>query len=208
MNSRLPKIIILGAVLVLGVITCINPIYPNEQILQHLGTIILLLIPINDLRSNKLTVPTFACVCLFIMIHIVGARYIYSYVPYNNWLNTIFHIDINEIFATKRNHYDRFVHLFFGILAFPYLFELIWKKENLSKFFKLLIVWTFIQTFSVFYELFEWSLTIVMSENAADNYNGQQGDMWDAQKDMALAMLGSAIVFIIYLFRKDKSKIT
>ena len=42
-----------------------------------------------------------------------------------------------------------------------------------------------IQTGSLIYELFEWLLTIVMTAEEADYYNGQQGDMWDAQKDMA-----------------------
>jgi putative membrane protein len=49
------------------------------------------------------------------------------------------------------------------------------------------------------YELFEWLLTVVMTSEEADYYNGQQGDMWDAQKDMALAMIGSSIVAVLYL---------
>ena len=56
-----------------------------------------------------------------------------------------------------------------------------------------------IQTGSMIYELFEWLLTIVMSSDAADSYNGQQGDMWDAQKDMALAMLGSTAMLLFYM---------
>ena len=38
-----------------------------------------------------------------------------------------------------------------------------------------------------------------MTSEEADYYNGQQGDMWDAQKDMALAMLGSTIMLVYYL---------
>ncbi len=44
-----------------------------------------------------------------------------------------------------------------------------------------------------------------MSSEAAENYNGQQGDMFDAQKDMALAMMGSNLLVVYYLFKKDKS---
>ena len=47
------------------------------------------------------------------------------------------------------------------------------------------------------YELFEWSLAITLSEEAAENYNGQQGDAWDAHKDMALASLGALTTMII-----------
>ena len=66
----------------------------------------------------------------------------------------------------------------------------------------LVIAWLFIQTFSMFYELFEWSLTVFMTENMAENYNGQQGDIWDAHKDMALAMLGSTISLFLFGFRQ------
>ena len=43
------------------------------------------------------------------------------------------------------------------------------------------------------YEIFEWLLTIGMNAEAADQYNGQQGDMFDAPKDMAMALLGSLV---------------
>lgn len=66
------------------------------------------------------------------------------------------------------------------------------------------MAWLFIQTGSMIYELFEWLLTVVMTSEEADYYNGQQGDMWDAQKDMALAMLGSTIMAILYLFKPNK----
>lgn len=55
------------------------------------------------------------------------------------------------------------------------------------------------------YELFEWLLTIVMTSEQADSYNGQQGDMWDAQKDMAWALLGSTIMALYYVC-KDRRK--
>jgi putative membrane protein len=55
------------------------------------------------------------------------------------------------------------------------------------------MAWLMIQTGSMMYELFEWLLTIIVSSEAANNYNGQQGDVWDAQKDMALALVGSTL---------------
>ena len=47
------------------------------------------------------------------------------------------------------------------------------------------------------YEIFEWLLTIVAAGETADRYNGQQGDIWDAQKDMALAALGAILVLLV-----------
>lgn len=46
---------------------------------------------------------------------------------------------------------------------------------------------------SALYELFEWGIAIGLAPGAAEAYNGQQGDQWDAQKDMALATLGGMV---------------
>ena len=55
----------------------------------------------------------------------------------------------------------------------------------------------FVLAFSMLYELVEWGLSIVMAGPDADAYNGQQGDIWDAQKDMAFALLGATVALII-----------
>jgi putative membrane protein len=47
-----------------------------------------------------------------------------------------------------------------------------------------------VMTSSAIYEIFEWTLTLFVSPEQAHRYNGQQGDPFDAQKDMALALLG------------------
>ncbi len=206
MNTKNLKISIIVFLILFSVFSCINPVFPNEQILQHIGTVLLLMLLIPDLKQGKLSITSFLCIASYIFIHIIGARYIYSYVPYNEWINTAFNIDINTFFNTSRNHYDRFVHLASGILAFPYLYEIFGRKIKTKKSIMILTVWAFIQTIGMLYELFEWLLTLVMSEEAANNYNGQQGDMWDAQKDMALALLGSTIMAFFYLLKREKNK--
>ena len=55
----------------------------------------------------------------------------------------------------------------------------------------MLAVLGWVLSISALYEIFEWLLTLVAAGETADRYNGQQGDMWDAQKDMALAALGA-----------------
>jgi len=47
--------------------------------------------------------------------------------------------------------------------------------------------------FSLVYELFEWGLTMVLSPSDAGAYNGEQGDLWDAHRDMSCALVGALI---------------
>jgi putative membrane protein len=203
-KSRLAKVIIFVVLLLIGIITCINPIYPNEQYLQHLGTIILLAILLKDLRNQTLTTFAFVFFSLFVLFHIIGARYIYSYVPYHKWISVILDGLSKESvpYLHERNSYDRFVHFVFGILVFPIIYEYLIHREPNNKAISIFYTWTIIQTISMFYEIFEWGLTLVLSAEAANDYNGQQGDLWDAQKDMFLTLIGSTLIALIYLIIK------
>lgn len=189
---------------VFTVITFINPVYPHEQLLQHAGTVLLFIPLIVDTVKDKMPLSAFLGILLFAILHVVGARYIYSYVPYKEWSVSLGIVDA-DFFQDPRNHYDRFVHFSFGVLLFPYLQYACKRWFNLKTIPAVFMAWLIIQTGSMVYELFEWLLTIVLSPEQADNYNGQQGDIWDAQKDMVLAMLGSTMMAFFYIFKKKES---
>lgn len=200
-DMKRTKILLFLLLLVITVITCIDPVYPHEQFLQHAGTVLLVIPLISDLYKNRMPMMTFTCLVLFTILHVIGARYFYSYVPYKEWFIDLGIVDA-DYFTDRRNHYDRFVHFSFGFLMFPYFLYLCkkWFKQSISA--AMLMAWLIIQTGSLIYELFEWSLTIIMTSEKADYYNGQQGDMWDAQKDMALALLGSSVMVVLYIVQR------
>ncbi|MCR4853851.1 MAG: DUF2238 domain-containing protein, partial [Prevotella sp.] len=111
-KTKLSLFVLLVAVLV---ITCINPIYPENQYLQHIGTLLLLIPLASDLKTNRMPLAAFLGLVCFTLLHVIGARYIYSYVPYKEWLTTIGCVG-PDFFQDPRNHYDRFVHFAFGVL--------------------------------------------------------------------------------------------
>ena len=191
------KLILIVALVVFTVATFINPVYPREQFLQHIGTVLILIPLVIDMMKDRMPMSAFVGILLFAVLHVIGARYIYSYVPYKDWSVSLGIVDA-DFFQDTRNHYDRFVHFCFGVLLFPYLQYACKKWFHLTTLSAIFMAWLLIQTGSMVYELFEWLLTIVMSPEQADNYNGQQGDLWDAQKDMVLAMLGSTIMAVYY----------
>ena len=187
------------------IITCVNPIYPHEQLLQHIGTALLFIPLITDVFKKTMPMSAFAGLACFTILHVIGARYIYSYVPYKELAVSLGLVDTG-FFQDPRNHYDRLVHFSFGVLLFPYLVYICKKWFKQQQLIAVFMAWLMIQTGSMIYELFEWLLTIVMTEDAADCYNGQQGDMWDAQKDMALALLGSTAMLFCYMLRYANTK--
>ena len=84
----------------------------GAQLLQHLPTVPALVVLAVAARRRWLTDPAMACVVAFVFLHVIGARWVYSAVPYEDWLAAI-----GTALETERNHYDRFVHFAFGGLA-------------------------------------------------------------------------------------------
>jgi putative membrane protein len=201
---RKRKIVIIVFFLCCFSLTIIKPLYAREMFLQHSATLLALLFMVWDIKYPKLSVSSFFMLALFMIFHAVGARWLYSMVPYELWFEFVFSWNPHDFFAWERNHYDRFVHFAFGFLLFFSFFDLFKNSRNISKRTAVLLAFLSIQTASMVYELFEWGLTFWLSPEDAENYNGQQGDMWDAQKDMALALLGSLISTVYVLMRKPK----
>ena len=181
-------------------------VYENKEVyLNNVGSLLIILIFIWDIFKNRLSRSGFYGLLTFGIFHAIGSCWLYSYVPYNEWMIDYFSWDMNAYFGWERNHYDRMVHFSFGLVLFPAVVDYFKHKIPLANKYVLLITFLGIQTFSMIYELFEWNLSIFLSDGLADSYNGQQGDIWDAQKDMCLAMFGSLISYV-YLAIKHKIK--
>lgn len=189
-------------------ITQVSPIYPREQTLQHIPTVIAVCFLAFDCRRHFLTWPAFCCVITFFWLHIFGARWIYSAVPYDEWLAGAFGFTLREVLGFQRNHYDRVVHFAFGWLFLIASASMLEKSISEKVWQRLFLSFCVVTALSGFYEVFEWFLTIVMSPHDADAYNGQQGDPWDAQKDIGIAMVGSlmAIPALLMIQRKQENR--
>ena len=138
----------------------------------------------TDLSYLAIAIPT---VLLFI-----GGHYTYSEVPWFNWLRDEFHL--------SRNHYDRVGHFAQGFFPAIFVRELLLRTSPLrpGKWLFFLVTCLCLSIAAV-YELAEWAVAI-LSGGKSTAFLGTQGDEWDAQWDMALA-LGGAIVSLLVFSR-------
>ena len=114
--------------------------------------------------------------------------------PYDAVARALTGHTISEAFGLARNHYDRLVHLAYGLLAVLPVSEALRAASRApTEAPRSYIAVESVLAVSLLYEVFEWLLTLTMKGAVADAYNGQQGDMWDAQKDMALAATGAIL---------------
>lgn len=170
--------------------------YPELALLQHIPTVAMVLAAPWLIRRWRLSTASVAALFAFWLLHTLGGRYIYSYVPYDDWARALTGGTLSGAFGWQRNHYDRLVHFAFGLLWTLPIREGLVRRHGIAPGLGLFVGFAVVGLGSALYEIFEWLLTVVLAGDTADYYNGQQGDLWDAQKDMALAQLGSVVAVI------------
>ncbi|WP_312086120.1 DUF2238 domain-containing protein [Acinetobacter variabilis] len=195
----------LGILLAAIIVASIQPLEMQSYLLHQTGTLFMIGMLIFCLYKIGLSFLSFNLYILFLFIHIVAAHYLYSYVPYNDWIQTLFGFDLNTLMGWSRNMFDRFVHLVFGLLLYPVFYRLfqVWLPQQ-KPFTIFLFVIQFVMATSLIYEWIEWLIAIGLSPEQAESYNGQQGDMWDDHKDILLATVGAMFTGGLMLIPANK----
>ena len=197
--------LLLGFLAIAIIISSIQPLELSSYILHQIGTVLMLIALFICFKKIGLSFYSFTLYLGFLLIHIVGAHYLYSYVPYNEWFIQYFDFDMNETFGWSRNMYDRLVHIAYGVLLYPFFYRLfqVW-LPTLKPWVLFLLIIQFVMASSLIYEWIEWWIAMGLSPEDAENYNGQQGDIWDAHQDMLLATIGAIISGVICLMKTSK----
>ncbi len=185
-------------------VASIQPLEFSSYLLHQLGTLLFVIGLLVPTMKGWVSTVSFAGAILFLLLHVLGAHYLYSYVPYNDWLISLFGWDLNASMGWSRNMYDRLVHLMYGVLLYPFFFDVMRRcfAQAGQRALALLVI-QFVMASSVVYEFIEWWIALGMSPEDAENYNGQQGDIWDAHADMAWATVGSMLSAVLLSCKKS-----
>lgn len=183
-----------GLLLLMIILASVEPLHFSSYALHQVGTLISIAFLLYLTVKIRLTDRAFISATIFLLIHIIGARYLYSYVPYSEWTEQIFGFSLNNVMGWQRNMYDRLVHFCYGLCLFAMFCQIIEHYfKQISKKQLVLLAFMLNMATSLMYEWLEWLIAVMLSPEQAEAYNGQQGDMWDAHKDMLLALMGSVL---------------
>lgn len=140
----------------------------------------------------RLTPVVYTLLWIHAVILMVGGKYTYAEVPLGFWLQ--------DTFGFARNHYDRIGHFAQGFIPAMLAREILIRKSPLrgSRWLPFVVV-SICLAFSAFYELIEF-WTALVAGGGAEAFLGTQGDVWDTQWDMQMALVG-AIVALVALSR-------
>ena len=140
-------------------------------------------------------------VCWLMWLHaivlLVGGHYTYAEVPLFDWIRDVFHL--------ARNHYDRLGHFMQGFVPAMISREVLLRRKVLCRGgWSFFIVVSICLAISASYELIEWAAAI-LTGTKAHAFLGSQGDVWDTQWDMALALLGAILALSLLGKLHDRS---
>jgi putative membrane protein len=140
----------------------------------------------------RFTPLVYTLIALHAIILMVGGKYTYAEVPFGFWMK--------ETFGFARNHYDRIGHFAQGFIPAMAAREILIRRSPLrASGWLTFFVICFCLALSAFYELIEFWTALATGE-AAEAFLGTQGDPWDTQWDMMLALIG-AITALVLLSR-------
>jgi putative membrane protein len=192
------KLVIIVCMALLVPVSFIGARYPQELVLQHIPTLVALAILATFTLATPMSSLSFVCVVGFLGLHVIGARWIYSFVPYDDWSIALTGRGLSERFGWERNHYDRLVHFGFGVFGVPPASEALQRLAAIRPLGSAVLAVAVVVALGALYEIAEWQIAMTFSPEFAESYNGQQGDIWDAQKDQAMALIGALISLVIF----------
>ncbi|MET0785154.1 MAG: DUF2238 domain-containing protein [Paenisporosarcina sp.] len=164
--------------------------------------IVILIIVISTYHKFRLTTLSYTIIAILSILMFIGGHYTYSEVPLFNWLQ--------DIYDLQRNHYDRFGHFLKGLSAIVVM-EILIRKMQLKRGPWLSgITISIVLSMAALYEIIEWlSTKLPFGQKEKEDFLGMQGDKWDAQWDMSLALIGAIIALLIFssLHKKQLEKL-
>ena len=148
-----------------------------------------LIILLATYRRFRFTTLCYTLIALHICVLCVGGHYTYARVPLFDWLR--------PLFSWQRNNYDRLGHFMQGFVPAIIAREVIIRFGILARrnWLPFLVV-SICLAISALYELIEW-WTALLSGGAANDFLGSQGDVWDTQSDMCVALVGATCAVIL-----------
>jgi putative membrane protein len=178
-------------------ILAVDPHDRKDWLLENALVVVFVGFLFVSYRRLTLSRISYFLIFVFLSLHLIGAHYTYSEVPYDRWLEALTGHSLNQWLGWERNNFDRVVHFSYGLLlAYP-MREVFLRVVTLRGFWGYFFPLDMTMSTSMIYELIEWGAAALFGGDLGQAFLGTQGDVWDAHKDMALASSGALIAMLI-----------
>lgn len=198
MSVQRPRALV-AASIVLVALLALSGARPYDRITWMLEVFpVVLALPILWATYRRFPLTTLVYVCIFVhaLVLMTGGTYTYARVPLG------FHIA--DILNLTRNPYDRIGHFFQGFVPALVAREILIRGQSVRgrKMLSFIVI-CIVLAISATYEIFEWTAALLLGQGA-DEFLGTQGDSWDTQSDMLLALIGAVTALLVLSRAHDR----
>lgn len=187
---RYPRLVFgcaLGVLLAL-IVSVIQPYDLTTWFMEVAPILIVAPVLVATYKRFPLSTLSYVLLCVFALIMIGGGHYTYARVPLGFW--------IKDMLGTQRNPYDKLGHFMQGVVPALLAREILLRQRWVSgKRVAAVCAVAFALAISASYELVEWWSALALG-SGADDFLGTQGDPWDTQSDMFMALIGASVAMI------------
>lgn len=180
---------LLAIVVVALIASGIAPTDRLTWLMEVAPVLIALPLMIATRRSYPLTLLLTVLITIHALVLIGGGAYTYAHVPFGFWLQ--------DILGTLRNPYDKIGHFMQGFVPAMVAREILLRGDfvrgrRMTAFLCVCVA----MAISACYELIEWAAAVALGQGA-DEFLGTQGDVWDTQSDMFMALIGASTALLL-----------
>ena len=188
--SQRELIVLLILYLVGFTLLAIDPHDRADWALENFFPISQLIAVIIAYRYYKFTRISYYMIFFYLFVQSWGGHFTYAEAAPFNWLRDEFHL--------ARNHYDRVAHFMLGFLLGLPIREILMQFISASRRWINFLTASLVLAIGAFYEFIEWWVAVLVTPNLGDKFLGTQGDIWDTQWDMFLALVGAVLTIAIF----------
>jgi putative membrane protein len=193
-----PQAFLLASVALVALLALsgVQPYDRTTWILEVLPVMIALPVLWASYRRFPLTTLLYVCIFIHALVLMIGGAYTYARVPLG------FHLA--DLFDLSRNPYDKIGHFFQGFVPALVAREILIRGRFVrGKKMLAFIVICVVLALSATYELLEWAAAVALGQGA-DEFLGTQGDPWDTQSDIFLALIGAVVALLLFTRIHDR----
>lgn len=177
----------------------ISPVDRTQWLIENILPVVIVIALALTYKKFTFSNSSYLWIFIFLCIHNYAAHFTYQQTPFDVWLKSAFH--------TQRSYFDRVVHFLFGFMWIYPVREILIRAAKLRGFWTYIIPVACVFSLSSTFEVIEM-IAALLAGQAGETYVGLQGDPYDTQKDMGLALVGAivSVGILAWIARRKRVK--
>src|SRR6266487_3028958 len=191
--SKRELLVLLLVYLICFSILAVHPRDRTDWALENFFPLSQLIAVMLFYRYFKFTRLSYYLIFFYFLVQSWGGHFTYAEAAPFNW--------VRDHYQLRRNDYDRVAHFMLGFMLAMPIREILLRFVITSRRWLAFITATTVLAIGAFYEFIEWWVAVLVTPSLGDKFLGTQGDIWDTQWDMFLALIGAVCTLAIFMKR-------